>query len=140
MRLFLRNIDLRPSCHNCQFKSVERVSDLTIGDAWGIEKVMPEFSDDKGTSLVLVHSQKGLDLLNMIYDKVYIKEGEIDTLLPVRSDARKSVEAHINRRLFFKTLQKSSGIECMEKYLSPSIPQRARLKIRRILKDITSRY
>jgi len=140
MRLFLRNIDLRPSCHNCQFKSVERVSDLTIGDAWGIEKVMPEFSDDKGTSLVLVHSQKGLDLLNMIYDKVYIKEGEIDTLLPVRSDARKSVEAHINRRLFFKKLQKSSGIECMEKYLSPSIPQRARLKIRRILKDITSRY
>ena len=101
---------------------------------------MPEFGDDKGTSLVLVHSQKGLDLLKMIYDKVYIKEGEIDTLLPVRSDARKSVEAHINRGLFFRKLQKSNGIECMEKYLYPSIPQRARLKIRRILKVITSRY
>ena len=135
MRLFLRNIDLRPSCHNCQFKSVKRVSDLTIGDAWGIEKIMPEFGDDKGTSLVLVHSQKGLDLLKMIYDKVYIKEGEIDVLLPVQSDSRKSVEAHINRGLFFKKLQKSSGIECMEKYLHPSIPKRVLLKIRRILKD-----
>lgn len=48
MKLFLGNICLRPSCHDCKFKGLSRPSDITIGDCWGIEKIMSDMDDDKG--------------------------------------------------------------------------------------------
>lgn len=35
------------------------MSDITLGDFWGIWDVAPEMDDDKGTSLVLLHSERG---------------------------------------------------------------------------------
>ena len=68
--LFLPNIILRPSCYHCPFASLRRPSDLTIGDFWGIEKSMPEFEDEKGVSLVLVHTQKGKRLFQSVEGKL----------------------------------------------------------------------
>lgn len=136
MRLFLENIDLRPSCHNCSFKSIERLSDLTLGDAWGIESVMQGFADDKGTSLVIVQSKKGQELLDTIHDRVYLKEGNIDDLLPVQADSRNSMKKHANRELFFRELMRTESIEQMEKHLHFSIPRRVFLKIKRTLGSI----
>lgn len=56
---FNKNVFLRESCHECKFKGTDRNSDLTIGDAWGVERYAPRFHDDKGCSLVFVHSKKG---------------------------------------------------------------------------------
>ena len=59
MRMFLDNLDLRPSCYSCVFKEIPRISDVTIGDSWGVENYMPDMDDDKGTSVILVHSSNG---------------------------------------------------------------------------------
>src|SRR5690606_22917336 len=48
MRVFLEDICLRPSCYNCQFKTLNRESDITLADFWGIQKICPEMDDDKG--------------------------------------------------------------------------------------------
>lgn len=53
MKLFLSDICLRPSCHDCRFKEFPRVSDLTLGDCWGVDVYFPEMDDDKGTSVVV---------------------------------------------------------------------------------------
>ena len=42
MKSFLSEICLRPSCHKCKFKKLEREADITIGDSWGIKKLLPE--------------------------------------------------------------------------------------------------
>ena len=34
---------------------------MTLGDFWGIRSVFPAMDDDRGVSLVLVHSQKGMN-------------------------------------------------------------------------------
>ena len=57
-------LTLRPSCGACHFKGVNRISDLTLADFWGVRKVQPEMYDNRGTSLVLIHSVKGAQLLN----------------------------------------------------------------------------
>ena len=59
MRGFLKNIYLRPSCYRCKCKQGRSKSDLTLGDFWGVGKVMPGFADTKGVSLVLVNTEKG---------------------------------------------------------------------------------
>lgn len=74
MRLFVGDYILRESCSNCQFKGYDRVSDITLGDFWGIWDVAPAMDDNKGTSLVLVHSSKGEDVLKSISDKIKYRQ------------------------------------------------------------------
>ena len=47
-RLFYRS-----SCSQCRFAKTQRVSDMTIADAWGVEKIYPELVSLKGVSLCL---------------------------------------------------------------------------------------
>lgn len=55
--LFYSHNILRPVCYHCPYKTLDRVSDFSIGDAWGIDKANPSFNDDNGTSLVLTNSE-----------------------------------------------------------------------------------
>ena len=74
MKLFVKDYVLRNSCYRCSFKGVERVSDLTIGDFWGIWDLYPEMDDDKGTSLILIHSDRGKRLYQNISNKLVVKK------------------------------------------------------------------
>lgn len=58
-KLFVGGYLSRESCASCRFKGLDRISDITLGDFWGIWDICPEFDDNKGTSLLLVHSEKG---------------------------------------------------------------------------------
>ena len=74
MKIFIGNAILRDSCAHCRFKGSERCSDLTLGDFWGIWDLDPEMDDDKGTSLVLLHSRKGWKLFKEAAGSFHSKE------------------------------------------------------------------
>lgn len=102
MQAFLGNACLRPSCHNCRFKKVSRVSDLTLADFWGIEDVCPEMDDDRGTSLVLVHSEKGGRMLESV--KLQIRQVTLEEALKANPSAVSASPAHPNREAFLAAL------------------------------------
>jgi len=54
-----KNLVSRKSCGTCQFARVPRQGDLTIGDFWGVHTLDRALDDRKGTSAVLVNSEKG---------------------------------------------------------------------------------
>lgn len=137
MKMFLTNICLRPSCYACRFKEMNRLSDMTIGDAWGIEKYMPEMDDDKGTSLVIVHSDKGREILCTIQRQIVIREVDLNKILPPSSDSRKSVSPHINREKFFKKLSKGKSFCELEKCLYPTNIDRVKNRAKKILKRLS---
>lgn len=74
MRLFVENYINRESCSNCHFKGYDRVSDITLGDFWGIWDIYPEMDDNKGTSLILVHSQSARKILEQLFGRIILKE------------------------------------------------------------------
>lgn len=65
-RLYFRNYLIRPSCYVCRFCTVERNSDFTIGDFWGIERVRQEWDDGMGTSLVMIHTRKAEEVWSAV--------------------------------------------------------------------------
>lgn len=69
-RGFLRNAYLRSSCYNCQFRTYHRNSDITIADYWGVDKLCPEMFDNKGTSIVFAHTEKGKKCLDALTNAV----------------------------------------------------------------------
>ena len=62
-RGFIKNVYLRKSCYNCEFRTYQRNSDITLADYWGVDEFCPEMFDDKGTSVVFVHTAKGESVL-----------------------------------------------------------------------------
>ena len=64
--LFYGHYIMRPVCHKCIYTSQLCGCDITFGDFWGCEDLFPERDDNKGTSIVIVHSYKGQKLLNSI--------------------------------------------------------------------------
>ena len=92
MQMFLGNIDLRPSCHNCRFKGFPRISDMTIGDSWGIENYMPDMDDDRGTSVIVVNSLKGKQMLEAVVGSLNLREASLDKALPKAEVRKQSVE------------------------------------------------
>lgn len=55
----------RIQCVNCNYKGKNHLSDLTIGDYWGLKKEKEIYSRD-GTSIVLSHSEKGEFLISLL--------------------------------------------------------------------------
>ena len=90
------------------------MSDLTLGDAWGIEKYMPEMDDDRGTSAVVINSEKGAYLWDAIQGAVQAQFCRLDVLLPPKADARWPVAAHPNRSKFFAAVRQGTAWEKLQ--------------------------
>ncbi|MCD6184844.1 MAG: Coenzyme F420 hydrogenase/dehydrogenase, beta subunit C-terminal domain [Deltaproteobacteria bacterium] len=61
LNFFGLGLSLRKSCYQCPFATLSRATDISLGDFWGI-KSWPE-QHKNGVSLIIVHSEKGLDFL-----------------------------------------------------------------------------
>lgn len=70
----------RPSCYECPFRDYPHVSDFTLADFWGINNLDPSMDQDKGTSLIMVNTDKGLDFISQIKDDVIWKKYEFSDL------------------------------------------------------------
>lgn len=75
---FFSGVGLRPSCFACKYANLNRKSDITMGDFWGIEQVYPELDDNKGTSLILLNSDKGKEAFLNIENFFNRKETSVE--------------------------------------------------------------
>ena len=65
--LFLNQLCTRESCGtNCQFRTSNRLGDLTIGDFKNLKEVFPKIKDYKNYSTIIFNSRKGYSLLQKI--------------------------------------------------------------------------
>lgn len=90
MKLFVSNYILRRSCSDCHYKGYSRVADITLGDFWGIWNIIPDMDDNKGTSLVLTHSDKGEKLLKTAADNLRYGQVTLDQATMMNASLIKS--------------------------------------------------
>lgn len=134
MKLFLSDLCLRPSCANCPTKASKSQSDITIADYWGIQHIHPEFDDDKGCNLVLINSEKGIELFNSLdeCDKI---ESDFNTAIKYNPSYFKSVSEPKYRQYFFDNFDKYgfSIYNKIQKKQQPSLIRRIASRIKRII-------
>lgn len=110
MKVFLANLDLRPSCYACKAKDGCSGSDLTIGDYWGIDTVMPDFDDDAGTSAVLVYNREKV-IPYLLNKDLVLRVSEMGKVIRCNNCLVKSVPEPANRAFFFSQLKKASNLK-----------------------------
>ena len=137
MQAFLKNVSLRESCYNCSFKKINRLSDITLADFWGIEKVNPKMFDDKGTSLVIVNSKKGNKLFNSIQDEIVKEKININEAIKYNPSMITSSKPDKNRKKFFEHLDNMDFKELVDKYTEkPNILEKYISKGKKIVKKL----
>ncbi|KMO85526.1 hypothetical protein AB840_13100 [Megasphaera cerevisiae DSM 20462] len=132
---FLSNLYLRPSCYSCHFKGIQRKSDITLADFWGIDEILPDMNDHKGTSLVFVHTAKGRKVFSEIQDKANVKQVDLslDEITRYNSSMVQSVGCNPKRKRFFKELSENKlPIDILiDKYTKVDISTRIYRDVRR---------
>ena len=130
--LFYNHCILRPSCYECPYATTEREVDITIGDYWGIDKVMPDFYSLDGNSLVLIHTEKGQKLFEKIKDKTEWRES--NTLDCLQPNLIKPTEKSPRRDEFWLDYNKNGIDFVLKKYVpQPTFAQKIKRKINKIL-------
>ena len=66
---FLRHMFKSGACAYCEFATIPRQGDVTIGDLWNYDKILYDVDGSKGISCVLVNSDKGERLFSAISEK-----------------------------------------------------------------------
>lgn len=136
------NVFERPSCYECKFKGFPRMSDISLGDFWGIGNVDASLEQNLGTSLIMINSKKGLDFFESVKDKLVVKEFKVSDVVPGNRTAilggKLPYPTGINRDEFFKALDEMPFDECASKFFPYADADKlsTRRKVKNFLKFI----
>ena len=120
MKGFFKAIFCRDSCHECKYTRSERVSDLTIGDFWGVDKSQIHTNTDYGLSLALVNSEKGHAILRNIVSEVNMVERPMEEAIAGNKQLRFPMKKTWRSKIF-KTLYPICGFKCSAVCSMPDI-------------------
>ena len=108
MSLFVDNYILRESCYNCPSKGKNNVADIILGDYLGIYNVHKEFFDKKGTSAVIINTDKGAKLFNKVKNKFLLQETKYKSIEEYNQALKTSVKRPIERNIIFSEINENT--------------------------------
>lgn len=115
---FMQGILCNSACYECKYANNKRISDVTIGDFWGLgtEK---EFKHDKsnGVSVILINTEKGLNLVNDCKEKMFLEERNVLEAINGNSQLTHPSSKHKNYELFRKVYKKNGFSKAIHKSL-----------------------
>lgn len=133
--LFYDHIMFRPSCHNCQFANIYRPGDITLADFWGIEKNDASFNDNRGVSLVLVSTEKGMKLFEKAKQDFEWFECKLENC--IQPTLVKPSSMSPRREEFWKDYKKMEFASFLKKYTKPlTMPLRLKRNVKNVMYHI----
>ncbi len=134
--IFRKDLLMRESCFHCKYPGNFQ-SDLTVCDFWGVELLLPELSTNGGVSLILSHTEKGNQLVEIM------KKNEQTVLVEIEGEEYKKYNHNIvestimpeNYHIFWKEYE-DFGLEyVLRKYGGESITGKIKFYTKRVLRD-----
>lgn len=104
--LFMDGFTYRESCYRCRYARVERVSDLTLGDFWGLDRSVQ--TPSSGVSLILPVSEKGKAALEILKQGMTVVERSVQEAASGNEQLRHPKHKSIRIKVF-RALKKVFG-------------------------------
>lgn len=131
--LYYGDCIMRPSCYACPYKGLAYPGDLTIADYWGVDAVLPGFSDNRGVSLVLANTPKGEAALARAQR---MEVAEVDVHASQRSPLRAPVTRPASREAFWQDYRDHGFAFVADKYAAKRRAWVMRYRIKKLLTDL----
>ena len=134
LKVFLNDIALRESCYTCIYKKSERISDITLADAWCINEYDANLYNSKGTSLIIIHTLNGEHTFAKIRNKMCINSVAEEYVIKYSYGMFHQPIKDRRRRKFYKQLGKKSFDKLAVKYDGINFITRVERKLNRTKK------
>lgn len=134
INFFFRDICSRPSCYECRFKTLDRVSDFTMFDCWHANKHDKQFGALGATAVVARNKNAVKIIQNLIFDKLICVE--IDFNAAVKDDGMLMTQcASMNQKRgdFFNVLRNENFETLLNKYLNKGKIQKWKILVKTVL-------
>ena len=131
--IFFSNLCLRRYCYNCPYTSINKPSDITMADFWGIEELCENCNDGKGYSLVIAHNEKGRQIIESLTKAAKIYEFPVDSAIKRQGNAFKPSKEPEQRNQFWADYYELGFKEVVKKYYRYDFVHRIKDFIHRIL-------
>lgn len=128
MQAYLKHLTVRESCFCCPYRKIKHASDITVADAWGIERFAPNMDDDKGTSAVVLQTKKGKSLFESI-DNIVKENVEIKQIVQGNPFAENAIMKNPSRAKFFDYYYSNGLQSALKKYAVNTSEFHRRLKL-----------
>ena len=116
MRLFLSGLCENMSCFDCHYRKLPRIADITLGDFWGIERMHPKKDEDKGTSVVLLNTDHGKKLFDLVSENIIKCKSTIEFATSSNPGLNRIHKINPKRSQFFKELDQLTLDQITYKY------------------------
>lgn len=133
LRGFVSNSITRPSCYNCAFKKQYRVSDFTVWDCYNVYQYSNEMDDNKGTSHILIQSEKGMEVFQEISMQLNLIEVDTEKAVSTEPAIKYSAEPSNNRDKFMLALANDNNGESYDLFFPDTIKVMLNRNIRVLL-------
>jgi coenzyme F420-reducing hydrogenase beta subunit len=134
---FFSDYAIRECCYSCPFCSPHKPSDITMGDFWGVENILPQVDYQKGCSLVICHSAKGRDLINGL-SVIKLDEKQYNDAISKQSRLVKPIEKPKDRKQFWEDYKKMGFKGIAQKYFRFTLLNKFLMKLYIVLVNIGS--
>lgn len=133
---YLSHLTYRASCFECPFRTCERISDFTIADCWGIDKVHPEFDDNKGCTTLILQSEKAQVLFDDIKCSLNWEEYDIEDVKKYNPYVVYKIQPHPKREEFYQRYKNDGYLKSTSIYMENkrTICHKIKCKLKSILK------
>ncbi len=125
-QIFLSHVATREACHYCKYTNLQRKSDITVGDFWGIEKFRPDLECEKGLSKVLLNTDKGKRLFANIDDRITKEQMVLESA--IRPNLEHPPHRSEKRDEFFEDYCRFGFYSAFKNNVKNKIPFKRRLK------------
>lgn len=136
--VFFSHVALQPACNHCLHTNLQRVSDITVGDFWGAKTEQPDAYHPRGTSAVIVNTEKGAAALDAIRSELHCVPTSTQKLAAHNPPLRTQAGYNPLSRSFLKALDKMSFSKAHQRYVKIGnvllLPYRAVRKLRKKLR------
>ena len=110
LRMFFSGMIIRPSCANCKFRKRYRNSDFTIWDCFAVSDYTKKINENKGATAVLIHSMKGIFLLERIKKELTLYSVSADRIVNRMKELSISPSMNPKRSRFYSELYENNNI------------------------------
>lgn len=118
-KLQMIGLTTNKGCFSCPYSNMNRVGDITIGDYWGIEKIMPTVESKNGVSLIIVNTEKGDSIVDKFdKDKYFSEETNTDEYIKYQHNLKEKTQKPKNYNEFWNDYQEFGFEFILEKYLN----------------------
>lgn len=121
---FNGNLNLQECCYNCQFLGIDRKTDITIADFWGIGKEYPfgHISEiKKGVSAIIISTSKGRELLQQSADLLELFQRDLGEITKGNAAIITASNRPKQRDSFYIDLVNQPYQYMIKEYLKPDI-------------------